>query len=133
MSNTTAMAELDGHIKRVQELADLGKRSAPAVARAVDKVFQRQIAAGTDANGKAWVPTRDGGKPLAGAGKNLVVVAVGATVFARLTNHVARHNNGRARGGIARPILPTEGLPTEMARAIKAVMVDEFNDAMGGS
>lgn len=130
MSNAKGMAALDAQIERIHELADLGKRSAPAAARAVEVAFHKQIAAGKDAEGKAWPKTQDGEPALQGAGKNLVVVAVGASVFARLTAWHARHNNGTAKGGVQRAIFPRQGLPRTFADAVRAEVTKEFREIM---
>jgi hypothetical protein len=119
-------------LERLRKLPELGTQAAPSVANAVRGQLERSIASGSTPDGKAWEKTKDGKQPLATAAKALAVVAVGATVFARLTGHIARHHLGRARGGVVRQILPTEEIPSEMAKAIKAVLVEEFKDVMGG-
>jgi hypothetical protein len=50
-------------------------------------------------------------------------------VFCRLVGHVARHNNGRARGGVVRAIFPRTGLPSDMSAAIKRVVGELFEGA----
>lgn len=124
--------QLNSMLEKLRRLPELATQAAPKVAEAVRDELEKSIAAGTTPEGKAWERTKDGKQPLEGAAKALAVVAVGSTVFARLTGHIARHHLGRARGGVVRPILPTEGLPKDMAKAIKTVLVDEFTGLMGG-
>lgn len=124
------MAELDAMIAKLRQLPRFVEQSAPAVAEAVHDQFKKQIAAGTDANGKPWKLTEEGKKPMPTADKALVVVPVGKTVFCKLKGHIARHHRGIARGGIGRPIFPEKGLPPTLAKVIKSTMVDKFNETM---
>jgi hypothetical protein len=126
------LAELDAQIARLRELPSLAREAAPDAAHAVERVIERQIQAATDPAGKAWEPTQDGRTPLRTADKALAVVAIGPTVFARLKGHIARHHLGRARGGVQRQILPTQGLPSAMSTAIRGVLVEHFERKMGG-
>ncbi len=132
MSNASAFAALDEHIARVRELPGFIDASMPDVADALEREQRRFIAAGTSPDGKRWEPKKDGsGKPLATAGDSLRVAPVGHTVFMRLTDHVARHHLGRAKGGTVRQILPTDGLPDPFARAITNVLTKHFARAVG--
>lgn len=125
-------ASLNAMLERLRKLPELGTEAAPSVADAVRDQLEKTIDAGTTAEGKSWERTKDGKQPLRNAAKALAVVAVDSTIFARLTGHIARHHLGRARGGVVRQILPTEGIPSGMAKAIKTVLVEEFEDVMGG-
>lgn len=122
----SGQADLDAMIARVRALDGFVKRAAPAVAHALEAEMHTQISAGTDPDGKAWQRTQDGQQPLRKAANDLRVVVIGAKVFAALKGHVARHNNGTARGGIARPVLPGRGLPTRYAQAIRSALTKEF-------
>lgn len=117
------LAQLDAHIARVESLPGVLKSAAPEVAEAVEAELLRQIASGTDPDGKAWQAREDGGAPLATAGKSLAVVAIGTRIFARLRGHVARHHLGTARGRIERQILPGKDLPPSMGKAVGAVLL----------
>lgn len=129
----SGFSELDAMIARLNSLSTLTTDAAPEVAHAFEQELQGQIAAATGPDGSAWAPKKDGtGRPLATAGKALAVVAIGSTVFARLTGHIARHNNGRARGGVTRQILPTKEIPAPVVRAIKRVLAENFQERMGG-
>jgi hypothetical protein len=130
--NAAAFAALDAHIARVKSLGEVVSGAAPEVAEVIEDELKRQISAGTDPQGKAWEPRKeDGGKPLATAAQHVTVVPVGTKVFARIKGHVARHNVGRAKGGVVRRILPTQ-LPDGWAKRIKQVMAERFQQHMGG-
>ena len=131
-SNAAAFASLAAHIERVEALAALAPAAAQDVAEAVESELQRQIAAGTDADGKAWPRREDGGRPLAGAGKALTVVAAGKRVIAQLRGHIARHHRGIARGGVERPIFPAKGLPPRLAGVVRDSITKAFRRTMGG-
>lgn len=129
---TKGLAQLDAHIARVESLPRVLKSAAPDVAQAVEAELLRTIAAGTDPDGKAWKPRESGGKPLATAGKALAVVPMGTRVYARLSGHIARHHRGIVKGAVARRILPGRKLPTKMAEAVRAVLLQHAADHMNG-
>lgn len=124
-------AALDAHIARLGKLPGLVRAVAPEVAETVEAELLSSIAAGKSAEGKTWAPRQDGGQPLKTAGNSLAVVAMGTKVFARLRGHVARHHKGIAKGGVERPILPTDGIPPKMAEAIRKVVLRRFNQEVG--
>lgn len=124
---------LDAHIARIRELSKLGERSAPTVAKALERELGAQIAAGADPNGKPLQPTKEGKTPLRGAARAIRVRAVGSVVLATLEGHHALHHQGRARGGVRRQILPTSGaIPPTVERAIGTAITAEFKATMGG-
>jgi hypothetical protein len=123
---------MDALLDSLARVGGLVDDAAPAVAQGLARAIRQQVAAGTDPDGKPWPRTKDGDQALQDAAKNLRVVNVGATVFARLTQHVARHNNGTARGGVQRQILPASGVPAPYARAIKAALDRQFLEAKNG-
>lgn len=125
-------ASLDAHIARLRALPALVPDALPELAEVVEQNLERTIRAGTDANGVSWQPRKDGGTPLATAGKSLGVAIVGTTIFCRLRGHVARHHLGRAKGGVIRHILPVDGLPPAMAAEIRESLARHFHERMGG-
>jgi len=126
------LAELDAMIERVRRLPELGKRAAPEVARVVESELHRTIAAGTTPYGEAWPLTQTGTRPLTHAANAVAVVAVGSTVFVRLTGPEARHHLGRGRGGVRREVIPTRGIPDRMAEQIRTVLGDAFRELARG-
>lgn len=122
---------LDAFAARLRSLPELAREAAPEVGEAVRDEIGRQIAAGTDPDGKAWEPRADGGQPLETAGKALAIATVGPRIIVRLRGHVARHHLGRSRGGVERPILPSKITPT-LGRAITKVLARKFAERMGG-
>lgn len=125
---------LDAHISRIRYLSELGQRSAPSVAKALERELGAQIAAGVDPNGKPLQPTKEGKTPLTGAAKALRVRPIGSVVLATLEGPEALHHQGRARGGVRRQILPTGGaIPPTVERAVKTAVTAEFRRTMGGA
>ena len=125
--------QLDAMIATIRKLPELGKQAAPDVAAAVEADLQRTIAVGTTPDGEPWKLTKEGDKPLTGAAKALAVVAVGTTVFVRLTGPEARHHLGRGRGGVVRQVIPTKRIPAKMATAIRSVLERHFTAMTAGA
>lgn len=123
-------AQLDAYIARVRALPELARTAAPDVARVVERELRKTISAGTTPDGKPWPLTKDGEKPLTNAAGALNVVAVGTTIYARISGPEARHHLGRARGGIERQILPKDSIPAAMSVAISAELAKHFTEAV---
>lgn len=127
----SGLDQLDAMIASIRKIPELGRTAAPDVARVVRAELERTIAAGTTPNGEQWKPTKEGARPLQNAANALHVAAVGSTVYVLLTGPEARHHLGRARGGIAREILPTSRkLPPPMAAAINDELTKHFRAAV---
>lgn len=123
------MSDLDAMIATIRKLPELGKQAAPDLALAIENELQRTIAAGTTPDGEPWKLTKDGDKPLTHAAKAMTVVAVGSTIFVRLTGPEARHHLGRGRGGVVRQVIPTDHIPAKMADAMRSVLARHFTAA----
>jgi hypothetical protein len=124
-------SKLDSMIENIRTLPQLGIEAAPAAAKAWRETIVDQISKGVDPDGVAWARRKsDDGPVLQGAADKLSVVATGATLFARLTDYVARHHLGRARGGVVRRILPLAGIPSAAKVAIKAKLDEAFRKHM---
>lgn len=130
MSDSDGFAALDGFIERVRSMPDAVR--AYDVAPAVEAEVKRQIAAGTDPDGTAWQPTKRGEKPLATAATSVGVAGVGKTILIRVWGHVARHHLGRAKGGIERPIIPTDHIPKRMGEVIREQVLQQLSEHMEG-
>lgn len=124
--NGQAFAAMQGWIDRLNQLGDLPAEVAKDVAPALDAEIRKNISAGVDPEGKPWLPTKDGKKPLANAGAALSVKAISSVVQAKLVGHVALHHLGAAKGNIRRQLLPNARLPQPMTAAVKAVAVKRF-------
>ncbi len=136
--NASAFRALDDRIARLRVVANLPDEAMPAVSAAIAKDVDRQIAAGTDPDGKAWEPRKaDGARALANIGKHISVGIVGRTVIVRIrSKHVVLHHFGfnRGRGKPAekqRQVLPIGKIPTSMARAIRDAIGERFGAIMG--
>jgi hypothetical protein len=126
------VTDLDDIIARVRRMPELAKRAAPDVARAVEDELARTIAAGTTPDGKPWQATKDGARPLANAANAVAVAAVGTTIHIRVTGPEARHHLGRAKGGVVREIIPTNGIPAPMGAAIRDAITEHFHKVANG-
>lgn len=125
-------AALDAHIRRLRELEHLVPDAAPEVARAVENELDANIASGVGPDGTPLKRTRDGRVPLRNAATKLRVRAVGPVVLCTLDGPEALHDQGRARGGVRRQILPSGKIPQPVTKAINTVITDRFNKTMGG-
>ncbi len=125
------MTSIDDMASWLDGLPRLTARAAPLAAEALEGVIRHQITRGLSPSGAPWRKTEEGRQPLQGAAKALVVVPVGRAIVARLQGHVARHNNGTARGGVERQILPTKGLPREYADALRGAITRAFEESKG--
>lgn len=124
---------LDAHIARIRQLGNLAAKSAPEVAKEVERELRSQIAAGTGPDGSPWAPTKAGTTPLRGAARALRVRAIGTVIVATLEGHHALHDQGRARGGVRRKVLPSAKMPQPIASAVERVVTREFKRTMGGT
>ncbi|HSC88274.1 MAG TPA: hypothetical protein VLC09_13420 [Polyangiaceae bacterium] len=106
---------LDGLIAKCRSVGEIGKAAAPEIADAFEVDLRRQVAAGTDPNGNAWKPTRDGEQALQDAAQSVGVAPVGSSVVIRVWGPTARHHRGRGKGGIRRQVIPSGKLPERLA------------------
>lgn len=118
--NEAAVDGLTALIARLNELGGVAERAAPLVATELDRLLRAQIKAGTGPDGTPWQPKKDGGKPLQDV--KVSVRAIGTTVIARLDGPAVLHDQGRARGGVRRKILPSRDLPQPIIEAIRSAV-----------
>lgn len=131
--NSAGFAALDAQIARLRALGSgFVRKAAPAVAKAAEDETRAQLASGRSPSGKAWQPTKEGKRPFPHAGRTLTVRAVGSVILWKLTGHEALHNEGRVKGKVTRRMLPTGRLSAPVVAAIKRVLGERFNEAMGG-
>jgi len=123
MAGAGMFPELDAALAKVRALPNLVRDVVPAAAEALDAELRANIAAGRGPDGEAWQLTQAGKQPLQHAGKALTVLPSGGVVVARVTGPEALHHLGGARGGIARRILPSRGVPAGVQRALQAVVL----------
>lgn len=126
-----APAELQAWIDKLQELGGLPEKMAPLAAEALKAEVTRTIAAGTGPDGTPWPLTKDGKRPLQGAAKALRASSQGSTAILALEGPEVLHHEGRARGGVKRPILPSRRLNKPAVRALQAVAAKLFGKVMG--
>jgi hypothetical protein len=125
------MADLRAMIAKLRELDGMVERAAPEIAKAVERELGAQVAAGLGPDGKPLRPTKDGRQPLQNAARAIRVRAVGTVIVAKVEGHHALHHLGRARGGIRRPLIPTETTTEPVAKAIEKTLTAEFRKTMG--
>lgn len=129
MSGDSDMARM---LDKLREMEAIPSTAAPGVAVAVRESLQATISAASTPYGTPWELTKDGKKPLRTAGESLRVTSIGNRVFAALTGHVARHNNGTAKGGVDRQVLPRRTIPRAMSARIAKVLSEVFIDIARG-
>lgn len=134
MSNGAADRAFANRLAQLEAFARLPVSARPAVARAVARVQLATIAAGTDPNGVAWAPTKEGKRPLENAAAAVTVDEVSGGVVIRVSGPEKLHHTGEARGHTRRQIIPSGAIPARMSAAIgDAVDVDFAKIAAGGS
>jgi len=121
-----ALQQLALQAQRYLALDGIASRAAPDIADALRKELDATVGAGTDSYGAPWRLTADGERPLQHAADAIRIAAVGDKVIVRLTGPEARHHRGWARGGIARPVIPTGLLPPKWSARVLEIMKELF-------
>lgn len=123
---------MDAWVAKLRELRNLTRDAVPALADATRAAFAQTISSGTDPDGNAWVPRKDGGRPLANAAAALSVKALGLTIVAVISGVEAFHHHGTKKDP-RRQILPTRnGLPSSIKEAYRTGLITRFSRVMGG-
>lgn len=99
----------------------------------VQRAARATAAAGTTPDGKPWVQTKDGRKPLAHAAERITAKALGRVIVVTLKGIEVIHNFG-TKWNPKRQVLPDggAGIPKNIATAIRATAGRVFSRAMGG-
>jgi hypothetical protein len=121
------LRQLDGMIRRLDTLGGMADRVAPRVGEALRREAESASAGQRSPDGAPWPPKKTGGPALVNAGRKASTTIVGTTVTVSLEGPEALHNDGRARGGVRRRILPTR-VPV----AVSSIVVDEWRRTIGG-
>ncbi len=128
-----ATAALQREIAKLRALAASTATLAPRVGEACLNVIVENVEAGRGPDGTPWQPTKAGGIALRGdAHKGLAMVALGSRVVITLDGSRVYHHRGQTRGNIARPILPTRGMPQPMTEAVRRVVNEWFEESRNG-
>lgn len=115
---------LDEMIARLRGIGAAARAALPEIAQEAKRVVLENVAAQRGPDGKPWPPTQAGTAALQNAGANLSAQVVGGkTILLTLGSPEARHNYGAVKGKVKRQILPTRGIPTVLAEAIRRVLV----------
>lgn len=122
------LRQLDGMIRRVDLLGGLAERVAPRVGDVLRREVEGAVAGQRSPNGSPWAPSKSGARVLERAAQKAVVSVDGSRVSVSLDGPEALHNDGRARGGVRRQILPTR-----TPSAVGDVVVDEWRRTMEGA
>lgn len=94
-------------------------------AKNVDGFMRSQLAKGETPEGKKWVPTKKGTKPLKGAPSAYMQTIVGKSIVMKVMGRYAFHHFG-AGYSPAREQLPTGTMPKELGNAIRLGLVEDF-------
>lgn len=126
---------LDAMIAQCRALKGLGVEVAKEAAPAVQAAVRETAAAGTDPDGNAWVPKKDGSKALANVAKNISAVARGAIIQVVLSGGAVWHHN--SKGKKKRPqrrVIPDSGggIPKNVEDALTRAAARVFARMTGG-
>lgn len=124
---------MQGLIGKLRELGQSAEDIASDIAPELRAEIEGNIAGARAPDGTPWKPTQAGSAPLQNAGAALGVAAVGTKVLAVVRGIAARHHYGTVRGRIARPILPSGSLPSQIVEMVTRVAQQRFRLIMGGS
>lgn len=120
--------QLDDMIRRVDLLGGMAERVAPRVGEVLRSEVNAAVAAQRSPGGSPWAPSKTGGRVLERAASKAQVSVDGSRVSVSLDGPEAMHNDGRARGGVRRQILPSR-----TPAAVGDVVVDEWRRTMEGA
>lgn len=131
MAESAGIAAIDDMISRLRGFPESIRAEAPGLAKAVQRELEADIAAGRAPDGSTWPLRKGGGKALANAAAKLTGAAIGTVLLFTLRGAEVWHNFG-TRHVPKRQILPSSGLPTNLAVAIKKGVVEVFKSKVGG-
>lgn len=123
-----AIRQVDGMIRRVELLGGAVERIAPRVGEVLRREVDSAVSGQRSPSGSPWAPSKEGGRVLERAAQKAVVTVDGSRVSVSLDGPEAMHNDGRARGGVRRQILPSR-----TPAAVGDVVVDEWRRTMEGA
>ncbi len=123
-------AALEQHIARVRGLPRLVEATAPAIAEALERDIEAQIARAETPEGVPWKPTATGDKALRKAARAIAVGAIGDVLVIRLSGVEARHHYGAVKGGVKRQVIPTAAIPAPTVKTIGRVLGEAFEQHM---
>lgn len=118
--------QLDSMIHRVEMLGGMAERVAPAVGVALRREAEGAVAAQRSPGGSPWAPSKGGGRVLERAASKAQVSVDGSRVSISLDGPEALHNDGRARGGRRRQVIPSQ-----VPSSVSGVVLDEWRRTMG--
>lgn len=130
---TNGFAALDQQIERVRALGGMVDRAMPAIADVVGEHVRETITRQASPYGTPWKSTKSGKPALVNAADALSIARAGKLVLVTLSGVEARHHFGWVKGGVARRLIPDDGIPTPMARGISDALSREFAQTMGGA
>jgi len=122
---------LDEMIASLRKLGKSSKDVAKEAAPLVQQALRATAAAGTDPEGRAWKPKKDGGRPLVNAANAITTTANGTLVTTTLSGVENFHQHSKSH---ERRIIPDggAGIPQNVADALDEAATRVFARAMGG-
>ncbi len=129
MGPDQALRDFIGRLRKLPALAAAVAREA---APAVQEAAREQAGSGLAPDGRTWVPTKDGGRPLENAATAITAKATGALVELIIAGRHVYHHYGTGRIP-ARQIIPNvgDGVPRYLAKAVEASARRVFLRHMG--
>jgi hypothetical protein len=128
------MSSLEAMIGSLRRMDKLDERAAQLAAPLVEAAIKATASAGTSPDGKAWAPTKAGGRAMPGAAKAVSAKALGNVVRVTLAGKEVFWHYGQ-RGAPPRPVIPLGGVepPPVVRAAIDKAIAKAFDEITGGA
>jgi hypothetical protein len=127
------MAGLDEMISSLRGLVKIEERAAAIAAPLLEQHLKSTASAGTSPDGKAWAPTKKGGRAMANAAAAITTKAFGPVVRVTLSGPEVFHHYA-VRGEPRRQVIPDTGVDATPAvtAVLDKAMAQAFDELTGG-
>lgn len=117
---STGLSELDDIIARLKSLGTLTEEIATEAAPLVEAAVRQTAAAGTDPEGHAWAPKKDGTRALVGVEDKITASASGKIIQVVLVGGAVFWNSAKGKTRPQRRVLPDggAGMPKNVGAAL---------------
>jgi hypothetical protein len=124
------MGGLEEMIAGARALAELPERTAQIAAEKLDQAVKASASAGQSPDGKAWAPTKKGGRAMANAASHITTRAIGPVIRQTLSGVDVFHHYGKGASEERRPVIPDAGgpLPKLVADVLDEASAQAFDE-----
>lgn len=128
------MPGLEDMVASTRALEGLPELAAKKAAKKLEQALKATAAAGTTPDGKAWAPTKVGGRAMANASSHVRVMALGPVVRVVLEGTDVFHHYGRGKTEVRRQVIPDAGagVPELVARIVQEASDEAFAELTAG-